>query len=70
MDEAAPQLRAVAETDGDGDNVKRLDAWLAARPKRTHEVDAIGRHVLRERGILMARNLDLGLGLDTAEATR
>jgi hypothetical protein len=67
MDEAAPPLHAVAET-GDDDNVKRLNAWLAARPKRTHVVDPTGRHVLRERGVLKARNLGLGLGLDTAEA--
>jgi hypothetical protein len=59
------ELRAL-DGDGETDNVKRLNAWLAAGTGRTHEVDDTGRHLLRELGILMGSSRDLGVAVDAA----
>ena len=49
-----------------GGRNERLETWKAGGRSRTHEVVG-GWHVLRERGVLLARNRDLSLALDTAE---
>jgi hypothetical protein len=59
------ELRAVTRAD-DGDQVVRLHAWLKAAEHRTHDVEGEC-HVLRERGVLLARNRVLALALGTAE---
>lgn len=51
------------------DAVKARDAWLAERPGRTYAWEG-GRHVLRELGILVATNQDLGAALATARRPR
>jgi hypothetical protein len=62
------ELRDVSDPAGRlaSDAVKGLDAWLAATPGRTHDVEG-DRHVLRELGILVASNPDLPAALATAE---
>lgn len=48
------------------DQAERLEKWKAAGRHRTHELRD-GWHVLRANGVLLARNRDIGLALDTAE---
>jgi hypothetical protein len=47
------------------DAVKRREAWLQGHRGRTYDL-VDGWHVLREHGILIARNRDLSLAMDTA----
>lgn len=57
------ELRDVSEA---ADAVGRRLAWLEGRRGRTYEQDGEW-HTLREHGVLIARNRDLSLAMDTAE---
>ncbi len=63
------ELRDVSDQAGTlaTDAVKRRQAWLEGRRGRTYQQDGEW-HTLREHGILVARNRDLSLAMDTAEA--
>jgi hypothetical protein len=61
-------LRDVSDPVGalGSDPVKRRDAWLAGRRGRTYELKGDW-HELRELGVLVARNRELSLAMDTAD---